>query len=158
MEVLPFNLGHEMANAWVRCERCGEYVPLKDYPNGHVCGVPVKEEVDLQRLSHAEVLDWYMLHSEEIEPNMVILMKELPIFRGRIDLVGRDKDGVICLIEIVHRSRWARASWIKKLKKYRSYLRHMGSQIFYVKGLKVRLLLKRTGHITEDVTNSVPSF
>jgi len=142
-----------MVKGWVRCEKCGDIVPLKDWPQNHTCGVPAKKEVDLTRLSHKQVLDYYYEHTEEIEPKMIILLKELPIFRGRIDMVGRDQQGVICLIEIVHRSKWDRASWIKKLHKYGGYLKKMGIQIFGVHNLKLRLLLKRSGHETEDVTH-----
>lgn len=143
-----------MVKAWVKCEGCGQLIPLKDWGKNHVCGVPVKEEVDLDKLSHKEVLEYYMLHPEEIEPGMTLILKELSIFRGRVDLVGRDKTGIVCLIEVVHHSNWDRASWIRKLQKYRSHLRRVGTLVFHHDDLKVRLLLKRSGKSTEDVTNS----
>jgi RecB family endonuclease NucS len=144
-----------MTKALVKCDKCGAYIPLKDYPHGHACGVPINENVDLSKFSHKQVLNYYYEHAEEIEPKMVMLIKELPIFRGRIDLVGRDKNGIICLIEVVHRSKWDRKAWIKKLQVYRSHLRSMGQRIFQQKDLKVRLLLKKSGGKTEDVTNSL---
>jgi len=143
-----------MAKGWVKCKGCGEYVPLKDWPDKHICGTPSPKEVDLSKLTHRQMLDYFVEHQDQIEVGMQIIMSELPIFRGRVDLVGRDKDQTLCLIEIAHRSKCDRAFWIRKLHKYGDYLRQMGKQIYGIQDVPVRLLLKHSGKPTEDVTDS----
>jgi len=141
-------------SAVVRCDSCGMYVPLKNWP--HKCGsMPEKMEINFKALSHKQVLDYYVENPEEVEPGLHDVMKEVAIFRGRIDLVGRDSHDILCLIEVVHRSNYDRAFWLKKLWKYRRTLRTMGTRIYKCPSLNMRLLLKKPGHETEDVTHTL---
>ena len=137
--------------SWIRCKRCGEYIPSKQFEE-HECGLPLPEEsTPLKLFSHKEMLDYLIEHPSEIEVGMQILVKEFPVFRGRIDLIGRDKDKRLCLIEVAHRSKQWNAYWTRKLRRYRTYLMQLAYQLFLIRDLEVRLLLKKTGKPTEDV-------
>ena len=99
------------------------------------------------------MLDYYYENPEEIEKGLYNMMKEVGVFRGRIDLVGRDKNEKLCLIEVVHRSHYDNQFWKKKLWRYRCALRNMGTQIYRCNSLDVRLLIKRPERETQDVTH-----
>lgn len=139
--------------AIVKCESCGQYVPLKQWP--HKCGVPEKIEVNFKALTHKQVLDYYYKNPEEIEQGLHGMMKEVGVFRGRVDLVGRDKTEKLCLIEVAHRSHYDHQFWKEKLWRYRCGLRTMGTKIYRCNNLDIRLLIKRPGCETEDVTHTV---
>lgn len=145
-----------MSSAWVGCQKCGEQVPLRDWPNKHVCGVLCKNELKSRTLSHREILDYYSENPDEIEKDFVVLIKDLPVFRSRIDIVGRDTQKNVCLVKVVHKSKKQYVEWVKQLQKHRSYLRMVGKLVFHIKTekMEIRLLLKKTGKDTEDVTYS----
>ena len=151
---MPYN----KIKSWVKCPKCNQTVPYEDWPNKHKCGVKDDETLNFLNLSHKEALQYYCDNPKEIEPGLIILFKELPIYRGRLDLVGRDKNGGICLIEVVHRSKWDRNAWISKLHSYNKYLTRMGEVLFKVQRQSYRLLLKHSGKLTEDVTLIHPAF
>jgi hypothetical protein len=140
-------------SAVVKCEKCGEYIPFKQWP--HNCGVPQKVGVNFKALTHKQVLDYYCENPDEIEQGLHSIMKEVGVFRGRIDIVARDKNQKLCLIEVVHRSNCDHQFWKKKLSRYRCALRTMGTRIYRCNNLDIRLLIKRPGRETQDVTHEV---
>ena len=116
--------------------------------------MPEKVEVNFKALTHKQVLDYYYQNPNEIEKGLHSIMKEVSVFRGRIDLVARDKNEKLCLIEVVHRSHYDNQYWKKKLCRYRCALRKMGEQIYRCNNLEARLLIKHPGCETQDVTHT----
>lgn len=117
----------------------------------------MKREVNFNALSHRQVLEYYVENPGEIEQGLHNIIMELWVFKGRVDLVARDKKEKVCLIEVIHRSHYDRQFWIGKLRRYRASLREMGRAIFKVDNIEFRLLLKKTGRPVEDVSGSVSS-
>lgn len=140
-------------SAVIKCQGCGEYVSFKGWPQNHKCGFPTPKDVNFKTMSHRQVLDYFLDNPEEIERGLHDMLKEVSIFRGKVDLIGRDKNDCLCLIEVVHKSNYDRQSWIKKLQKHRSSLRSM-EPIYKCKNLQMRILLKRPLHPVEDVTDT----
>jgi RecB family endonuclease NucS len=142
-----------MTKAWWICPKCGVAIPFKDMFK-HKCNVETEVKPNLDSSTHKDVVEYYALNPSEIEKGMIILYKEFPVLRGRIDLVGRDSEMRMCLIEVVHRSHMDRSYWIKRLRQYQTYLRNIWLNIFHLpsdKLPKFRLILKYTNKPTEEV-------
>lgn len=142
-----------MKQSEVRCEKCGQYVNYKEWAKGHECGVKQLKEDDLGNLNHKEVLDYYQLHPEKIEEGMTIVFRELGIFKGRIDLVARDKNQRLCLIELINKEHKGKKEDRKKLQRYAYSLKTIGERIFLLKSEEInfRLLIIRTNKGIEEV-------
>jgi len=142
--------------AFAICPECGEEVSLRSYTRHmarHIYGQSISERqvAEFKKMSHRQVVEYYAAHPEAIEKGMTIIFKELPIFRGKIDLVGRDLNQNICLIEVVHRSHYSRAHWGKKLRRYRSHLLTMATRLFKLRDVSMRLLIARPGLPPEEI-------
>lgn len=142
-----------------KCKTCNEYFPVKTYVK-HVAAhrnnspIPPQEAV-FTSLTHKEVLEYYQLFPDTIEANMSFLLREFSVGKGRIDLILRDRDKNLCLIEVAHRSGRSRSYWEEKLRKYRNLLMRVAglfglNESTYTR--KVRLLLVYPGRKVDEVS------
>ena len=144
-----------MVKAWFRCVICGQMIPLGEarrHTQAHYTGSKLVEHApSLEGKSHSEALKFIAEDPWLIEAGMRLVFRELPIFKGRVDLVTRDKDGRICLIEFVHRSHKPKAYWVKKLGAYRGHLRRMAQALFDRKDFSARCLLVKPNLEVEEL-------
>ena len=89
-------------------------------------------------MKHSEMVNHLFLHPEEVEPGIVFHYKELGLGRGRVDLVGVDAEGNLCLVEVKTRKP-SISERRKQLKKYYGPLRHIFGLMNVKK--KIRLFL-----------------
>ncbi|NIW50876.1 MAG: DUF91 domain-containing protein [Candidatus Korarchaeota archaeon] len=72
-------------------------------------------------MKHKSLVNFFCREPDKIEPRFRVLQKEFSLGRGRIDIIGRDKDGNICLVEIkTHDSEIP--SGKKQIRNYQSQL------------------------------------
>lgn len=110
-----------------KCPTCCEYYGLREYySHVNLCNGSAdpknKEEMDFNKMTHEQAIDYYFNNPNLIEDGLKIKQKEVTILRGRIDLLGIDKNRKICFIEIIHKSHYDRAYYEKKIKAYRSHI------------------------------------
>lgn len=49
---------------------------------------------------HKTMVNYFHAHPYKIEPRFRSIQKEFSLGHGRIDIIGRDKDGTLCLVEV----------------------------------------------------------
>lgn len=49
---------------------------------------------------HKTIVNYFHMHPYKIESRFRSIQKEFSLGHGRIDLIGRDKDGTLCLVEV----------------------------------------------------------
>ena len=70
---------------------------------------------------HKTMVNYFHLHPYKIEPRFRAIQKEFSLGHGRIDIIGRDKDGTLCLVEVKTRdSELIRGK--RQVAKYQSQL------------------------------------
>jgi len=73
---------------------------------------------------HKQLLDYYFEHPEEIEEGFKSLFKEFGVGKGRVDLVGIDKNKNLCLVEIKTSDKtWQNPE--KQIARYRNQLKQL---------------------------------
>jgi len=150
-------------SASAKCPICGVYVDLDDYwPHIALCEKGIAPSPKTRRnpsrfkwMTHKQVLDFYELNPFEIEEGLSIKAKEVAILRGRIDLVGIDKNQLTCFIEVVHRSHYDQTYWEKKIRSYKTHALWFVGLISRVESQrfndKLRLMIVRPGHDPVDI-------
>ena len=98
----------------VYCKQCNVIVPLRDLAH--------HSHLFLERpLSHKDWIDFYELEPSKIESGMRIVYREFSIKHNRIDLVGKDKDQITCLIEV--ELSGSLPFMKRRMKQYRLFIR-----------------------------------
>lgn len=87
---------------------------------------------------HDEIIEHLLIHPEEIEEGVKLYYRELGFGKGRVDLIGVDKDGNLCIVEVKIR-RPNREKLGKQLQNYYSPIK----LLFGVMGIdkKIRMFL-----------------
>ena len=134
------------------CPGCGKpYTNYKEYFACWTSHLPSESKGGLPPLDHNDAIKYYKLNPTEIENGLRILASEIGIFRGRIDLIGIDKNQNLVVIDITAGHDWKRKSL--QLQRYKRNIEWMAHKIF---GLQdpplMRLLVVRPGHYVKDVT------
>jgi len=135
-----------MTAIFIRCKECGESFDNFGAYRRHLLTRHTKVEGIgwLMEADHKEIVDYIQRNPQIIEPGMRIIARELPLLRGRADLVGRDRQGRLCLIDVT-RSKYLKRKK-EQLKRYRGYLRSLGSRLFNVSAKEViRLIIFEPG-------------
>jgi len=132
----------------LRCPVCGtKYDNYKDYFD---CWTSHLQASSVP-LSHDETVRFFYQNPQAIEEGMQGLGYEVGIFRGRIDLILRDREGRLCLVDVTTGKDEKRK--IDQLKRYRRNLKWLANQVFKVKlNEPVRLFTVRPLKGVKEVT------
>jgi len=121
------------------CINCAEYFPIKEQEkHSHL---DVKYIPDFEKMAHPQLLDYFQFNPDAIEKGLRIIYREFEIGHGRVDLIGRDKNNKVCLIEI-ETSRSTK-EWQKKARKYKRFIHNL-FDLFYLSNIvqsKLRFLV-----------------
>ena len=106
-------------------------------------------------VKHTEMINHCMMYPEEIEAGLKLYYKEIGMGRGRVDLVGVDKDGNLCIIEVKTKKPKPETLGIQ-LQKYYAPFRLLLGLMGVTK--KIRFFLVTPKEITYlySVTPSLP--
>lgn len=89
---------------------------------------------------HALAVNYYKRNPNLLEDGLRILASEVGVFRGRIDLLGADKEGNLVIIDIT--KAWERNRKTNQLTRYRRNIEWMATRVFGITTLpKIRLIL-----------------
>ena len=57
-------------------------------------------EETLKRLKHKSLVNYFYTKPYKLERHFRPLQKEFSLGHGRLDIIGKDKDGCVCLVEV----------------------------------------------------------
>lgn len=72
-------------------------------------------------MRHDAFVDQLYSNPDKIEKNFRVLVKEYSVGRGRIDIIGKDKNGNLCLVEVKMRNSEINSAK-NQIRRYRSQL------------------------------------
>jgi hypothetical protein len=141
----------------LKCPVCGkEYDNYKEYFacwTSHL-NEKVGTNVGFPPTDHADAIKFYGQNPEQIEKGLRILAEEIGVFRGRIDLVGVDRDKNLVIIDVTSGADWKRKG--EQLRRYRKNIEWMAKKIFGLReSPRIRLLVVKPRDYVRDVTISV---
>ena len=113
--------------------------------------MPAEGEREIVPLEHGEAVRFYYRNPQAIEKGMRAVGVEVGVFRGRIDLILRDSQGRLCLVDVTTGKDTKRK--VEQLRRYRKYLKWLANQVFNCK-LKepIRLFVIKPGDYIKEVT------
>ena len=112
----------------------------------------IAKQSNIAPFKHDEAVQFYKLNPAFIEDGLHIIGTEISVFRGRIDLIGIDRERRLILIDVTDGHEWKQKT--SQLKTYAKSIMWMGSQIF---GLmqddmpKIRLLVVKPNDYVKDL-------
>lgn len=144
-----------MEKVSLNCPGCGKHhATYKEYFACWTSHLPSEAKGGATPVDHNDAIKYYKLNPTEIENGLRILASEIGIFRGRIDLIGVDKNQNLVIIDVTAGYDWQRKSL--QLQRYKRNIEWMARKIF---GLQdpppMRLLVVRPGHYVKDVTQGI---
>jgi hypothetical protein len=72
-------------------------------------------------MRHGAFVNELYSNPDKIEKNFRVLFKEYSVGRGRIDIIGKDKNGNLCLVEVKMRNSEINSAK-NQIRRYRSQL------------------------------------
>lgn len=127
----------------IKCAKCDVYISYSEWRNNtHKCGVIVTHQPS--ELTRKQALDYYQDDVSQIETGLVLLFREYPVFRGKVDFVARDKNQILCLIMIANKSHKTLAYWEARLRTYKAHFKLTASRLFKIDPPQIRMLLVKT--------------
>lgn len=96
-------------------------------------------------MSDRKIVHYYFENPQKIEKSMASVFEMFPVGKGGIDLVMRDVNQNICLVEVARSSHWSDKQVAAKLYRYNEHLRLVGIRMFHLHpdNFKIRLLIFR---------------
>ena len=79
-------------------------------------------------MKHKSLVNFFCREPDKIEPRFRVLHKEFSLGKGRIDIIGRDKDGNFCVVEVKTRDSEIH-SGKRQTRKYQLQLAKLLSSI-----------------------------
>ena len=141
----------------LKCPGCDKsYDNYKDYFASWTSHL--KEGVDEGRafapVDHDEAVRYYQQYPSAIERGLKILTSEVSAFRGRVDLIGVDRELNICLIDVTTGHDWKRK--VQQLRRYKDSIEWIGKHVFGVSFPgRIRVLVVKPNDYVRDVTDLV---
>lgn len=140
----------------LKCPKCGkEHTTYKDY---FKCWTSHLSATAMKPLTHSELIRHYYLNPQAFEKGMASVGCEVGVFRGRIDLILRDREGRLCLVDITTGKNIDRK--VEQLDRYRKNLKWLANQVFKTKlPWPIRIFVvhptKGIQELTEGMTHKV---
>jgi len=142
-----------MVKVYIRCKDCGEgFKSFREYRR-HLLTVHPKDDMDnfLALEDHDAIVDFLARNPWFLGKRMRLVAKELHVLRGRIDLVLRDGEGNLCLVDVTRGKDLKRKK--EQLRRYREYVRRLGSRLYGVQVKRsIRLFIIQPGKQPLEVT------
>jgi len=136
----------------LECPECGKVsLTYKEHFSHWTSHYKTKiAEGKIAPLEHDEAVKFYKEYPQEIEDGFRVVGIEVGVFRGRIDIVGFDRNGNLTIVDVTQGKDMKRK--IQQLRKYRNNLKWIAREIFRINlPDKIRLLVIELGKGTREI-------
>lgn len=108
-------------------------------------------------IKHKEMIDHLFKFPDEVEEGVKLYYSEFGFGRGRVDLVGVDKEGNLCIVEVKIRKP-NRKTLGKQLRKYYVPLRRLFGMMGVDKNIRMFLATPKGVEHLYDIKPSKPDY